>query len=120
MRLILGLGEPRKYQFMEQNLQRRVGGLRDKLPDIRKTLETVQFLKLRTVRGGTKPLYGAGGADGDISWQSESDPIETTFELNDTLYAKAEIPPTDEVYLWLGVRPLLHLVGTGWRCGSEY
>lgn len=36
--------------------------------------------------------------------KDESDPIETTFELNDTLYAKAEVPPTDEVYLWLGVR----------------
>ncbi|KAG7293765.1 peptide chain release factor 1 [Staphylotrichum longicolle] len=75
-----------KYQFMEQNLQRRVVGLKDKLPDIRKTLDTVQFLKLRT---------------------SESDPIETTFELNDTLYAKAEIPPTDEVYLWLGANVML-------------
>ncbi|KAK4131084.1 Prefoldin, subunit 3 [Trichocladium antarcticum] len=75
-----------KYQFMEQNLQRRVGGLRDKLPDIQKTLETVRFLKLRA---------------------SDSDPIETTFELNDTLYAKAEIPPTDEVYLWLGANVML-------------
>jgi hypothetical protein len=35
--------------------------------------------------------------------QADSGPVETTFELNDTLYAKAEIPPTDEVYLWLGV-----------------
>jgi hypothetical protein len=35
--------------------------------------------------------------------QPGSDPIEATFELNDTLYAKAHIPPTDEVYLWLGV-----------------
>lgn len=68
---------------MEQNLQRRVAGLKDKLPDIQKTLDTVQFLKLRT---------------------DESDPIETTFELNETLHARAEIPPTDEVYLWLGVR----------------
>ncbi|KAK4154385.1 Prefoldin subunit-domain-containing protein [Chaetomidium leptoderma] len=75
-----------KYQFMEQNLQRRVVGLKEKLPDIRKTLETVRFLKLRT---------------------SESDPIETTFELNDTLYAKAAIPPTDEVYLWLGANVML-------------
>ncbi|KAL2023695.1 hypothetical protein VTK56DRAFT_1409 [Thermocarpiscus australiensis] len=75
-----------KYQFMEQNLQRRVAGLKDKLPDIRKTLDTVRFLKLRT---------------------AESDPIETTFELNDTLYAKAEIPPTDEVYLWLGANVML-------------
>ncbi|KAL2135183.1 hypothetical protein VTI74DRAFT_9500 [Chaetomium olivicolor] len=75
-----------KYQFMEQNLQRRVVGLKDKLPDIQKTLDTVRFLKLRT---------------------DESDPIETTFELNDTLYAKAEIPPTDEVYLWLGANVML-------------
>lgn len=75
-----------KYQFMEQNLQRRVAGLRDKLPDIQKTLDTVQFLKLR---------------------KDETDPIETTFELNETLYAKAEIPPTDEVYLWLGANVML-------------
>jgi len=36
--------------------------------------------------------------------QDETEPIETTFELNETLHAKAEIPPTEEVYLWLGVR----------------
>jgi hypothetical protein len=36
--------------------------------------------------------------------QPDSDPIETTFELNDTLFAKALVPPTEEVYLWLGVR----------------
>lgn len=75
-----------KYQFMDQNLQRRVVGLKEKLPDIRKTLETVRFLKSRT---------------------PDSDAIETTFELNDTLYAKAEIPPTDEVYLWLGANVML-------------
>jgi hypothetical protein len=38
-----------KYQFMELNLQRRVSGLNDKMPDIQKTLETVRFLKTRTV-----------------------------------------------------------------------
>ncbi|XDG05515.1 hypothetical protein ABKA04_005130 [Annulohypoxylon sp. FPYF3050] len=75
-----------KYQFMELNLQRRIAGLKDKMPDIEKTLETVNFLKTRT---------------------GESDPIETTFELNDTLYAKASIPPTDEVYLWLGANVML-------------
>ncbi|KAI8633524.1 Prefoldin subunit-domain-containing protein [Xylariaceae sp. FL1651] len=75
-----------KYQFMELNLQRRIAGLKDKMPDIQKTLETVRFLKTRT---------------------SDSDPIETTFELNDTLYAKATIPPTDEVYLWLGANVML-------------
>ncbi|PSR97755.1 Prefoldin subunit-domain-containing protein [Coniella lustricola] len=75
-----------KYQFMESSLQRKALGLNDKIPDIAKTLETVRFLKTRT---------------------EESEPIETTFELNDTLYAKAEVPPTDEVYIWLGANTML-------------
>ena len=32
------------------NLQKRVGGLKDKIPEIQKTLDTVRFLKLRRVR----------------------------------------------------------------------
>lgn len=75
-----------KYQFMEQNLTRRVVGLKDKMPDIQKTLDMVKFLKLQ---------------------QDAEDPIETTFELNDTLYAKAEVPATEEVYLWLGANVML-------------
>lgn len=34
---------------MEMNLQRRMAGLNDKVPDIQKTLDTVQFMKLRKV-----------------------------------------------------------------------
>ncbi|KAJ5773611.1 hypothetical protein N7457_008507 [Penicillium paradoxum] len=79
-----------KYQFMEVNTQRRGQGLREKIPDIRKTLEMVRFLKLR----------------------KESNPdadLETNFELNDTLYARASISPADaeEVYLWLGANIML-------------
>ncbi|OAL46127.1 Prefoldin, subunit 3 [Pyrenochaeta sp. DS3sAY3a] len=75
-----------KYQFMQQNTERRASGLRDKIPDIQKTLETVRFLKTR---------------------KDDDEPLETTFELNDTLFAKAEVPPTDEVYLWLGANVML-------------
>ncbi|KAF1946505.1 Prefoldin, subunit 3 [Clathrospora elynae] len=75
-----------KYQFMQQNTQRRASGLKDKIPDIHKTLETVRFLASR---------------------KADTDPLQTTFELNDTLYAKAEVPPTDEVYLWLGANVML-------------
>lgn len=39
----------RKYQFMETQMQRKAAGLKDKIPDIQKTLETVRFLKTRTV-----------------------------------------------------------------------
>jgi len=71
---------------MQQNTQRRAAGLRDKIPDIHKTLETVRFLATRN---------------------ASSAPLETTFELNDTLFAKAAVPHTDEVYLWLGANVML-------------
>ncbi|KAG6131174.1 hypothetical protein E4U38_004078 [Claviceps purpurea] len=76
----------RKYQFMEMNVQKRMGGLQEKIPEIQKTLDTVRFLKSR---------------------KDETEPIETTFELNDTLYTRAKIPPTEEVYLWLGANIML-------------
>ena len=34
---------------MEVNTQRRAAGLKDKIPDIQKTLDTVHFLKTRKV-----------------------------------------------------------------------
>ncbi|PLB45753.1 putative prefoldin subunit 3 [Aspergillus steynii IBT 23096] len=78
-----------KYQFMEVNTQRRGAGLREKIPDIRKTLEMVKFLKMRR--------------------DAQSSALETNFELNDTLYARATISPedTEEVYLWLGANVML-------------
>lgn len=36
---------------MESNQQRRAAGLKDKMPDIQKTLDMVQFLKTRKVCG---------------------------------------------------------------------
>jgi len=39
----------RKYQFMQANTERRALGLKEKIPDIRKTLDTVRFLKSRRV-----------------------------------------------------------------------
>lgn len=41
------------------------------------------------------------------NYQEDSEPLEATFELNDTLFAKAHIHRTQEVYLWLGVSPFL-------------
>jgi prefoldin subunit 5 len=75
-----------KYQFMQVNTERRMVGLKDKIPDIQKTLDTVRFLSSRG---------------------KEADPLETTFELNETLFAKAVVPPTEEVYLWLGANVML-------------
>jgi prefoldin subunit 5 len=78
-----------KYQFMEVNTQRRATGLREKIPDIKKTLEMVKFLRIRR--------------------DNNSAALETNFELNDTLYARATVDPadTEEVYLWLGANVML-------------
>jgi len=75
-----------KYQFMQANTERRAQGLREKIPDIEKTLAVIQFLKTRT---------------------PDSKPLETLFELNDTLYAKATVKSPQEVYLWLGANVML-------------
>jgi hypothetical protein len=39
----------RKYQFMQANTERRAQGLREKIPDINKNLDMVQFLVSRSV-----------------------------------------------------------------------
>lgn len=76
-----------------------MAGLKDKIPDIQKTLDTVQFLKLRKV---TTQDDGRASTNANRT-QDETEPIESTFELNETLYARANIAATDEVYIWLGV-----------------
>lgn len=84
--------ENRKYQFMETSTTRRLTGLDDKIPDISKTLQMVQFLQSH---------------HSPTSSSLPSSPLHTTFELNDTLYAHALIPPTSDVYLWLGANVML-------------
>jgi prefoldin subunit 5 len=90
---------------MQVNTERRAVGLREKIPDIQKTLDTVKFLKTRDV------CFVSSGCDVKCSEltcvQADAEPLETTFELNDTLYAKAEVPATEEVYLWLGANVML-------------
>ncbi|EED20210.1 prefoldin subunit 3, putative [Talaromyces stipitatus ATCC 10500] len=85
-----------KYQFMEMNTQRRSVGLKEKIPDIKKTLDMVRFLKLNQQNASDEDDEGAKE-------------IETHFELNDTLYARAKISTkdTEEVYLWLGANVML-------------
>jgi hypothetical protein len=61
-----------KYQFMEVNTQRRGQGLREKIPDIKKTLEMVRFLKLRKeVRRHIR--------EGDRSEYSQEDQLNCVF-----------------------------------------
>lgn len=58
--------------------------------------------------GKSKASGDKDDLDGEDDLEDEeggaSKPLRTTFELNDTLYAEAELEDTDTVYLWLGVR----------------
>jgi len=93
-----------KYRYMDSNLNQRRHGLEEKIPDIRKTLGMVEYLRDR--RDGGKAA--AEDADGsDLDDDGEAGPQVTTFELAETLYAEAELEDTDTVYLWLGANVML-------------
>lgn len=100
-----------KYTFMQQNVERRAGGLREKLPEMKDTLDTVKFLKKK--RTTALESSSADDADdlGDETEEIKYNPheIEATFSLQDTLYAKATVRPAevDEVYLWLGANVMV-------------
>ena len=71
---------------MENSLATRRKRLKAQVPDIKSSLAMIK--KLREKKG------------------SEED-METQFLLSDQVYAKAVIPPTDKVCLWLGANVML-------------
>ncbi|KAF8591800.1 Prefoldin, subunit 3 [Ramaria rubella] len=92
-----------KYRYMELNLSQRRKALDEKIPDIKKTLGMVRFLqKRREGKSKAKPVD-----DDEDRNDTARKPLTTTFELNDTLYAEAELEDTDVVYLWLGANVML-------------
>jgi len=93
-----------KYKYMESNLSQRRRGLEEKIPDITKTLDMVTFLQSRREH---KTGQAADDLDDPEEDSSLSKPMTTKFELNDTLYAHAELEDTDTVYLWLGANTML-------------
>lgn len=91
-----------KYQFMSQNVERRAAGLREKLPEMRKSLDTVKFLRMQK----------AATSEGDLEDDDADKPEETlntTYQLQDTLHAHAtvNVKELDEVYLWLGANVMV-------------
>ncbi|KAG8702968.1 hypothetical protein FRC09_004434 [Ceratobasidium sp. 395] len=93
-----------KYRYMELNLKQRKTALEEKIPDIKKSLGVVEFMIARK-----SPLKKDEDED-DLDQDEEDESnkkFSTTFELNETLYAQAELEDTDTVYLWLGAQELL-------------
>ena len=76
----------RKYKFMEYNILTKKSRLKQQIPDIKTSLDIVKHLQSR---------------------KESTDPIETQFLLSDQVYAKAKIPPTNKVCLWLGANVML-------------
>ncbi|KAG8215450.1 Prefoldin subunit 3 [Butyriboletus roseoflavus] len=93
-----------KYRYMDANLTQRRKGLEDKIPDIKKTLHMVEYLQeIREGKQKTDDGTDELEDEDDIEEEVAKKPLSTTFELNDTLYAEAQLEDTDTVYLWLGV-----------------
>jgi hypothetical protein len=100
---------------MELNLQQRRKALLAKIPDMEQTLSVVNFLAARRRKAlGEEDEEEEKGddlddddidalLDGDEEEEDKDKPLTTLFELNDTLYAEAQVQETGEVGLWLGV-----------------
>lgn len=68
--------------------------LEEKIAEVRRALKAVKALTETAARSGDNPKD-----------------IETHFELSDGVYAKARIPPSDKVCLWLGANVMVEYTG---------
>eukprot|EP00823_Brevimastigomonas_motovehiculus_P008114 TRINITY_DN7385_c0_g1_i1.p1 TRINITY_DN7385_c0_g1~~TRINITY_DN7385_c0_g1_i1.p1 ORF type:complete len:243 (+),score=62.71 TRINITY_DN7385_c0_g1_i1:25-729(+) len=76
-----------KYKFMESQLIQQKKGLLSKIPDIKNALNTLQVL---------------------IDRQDSDESVKTTFQVSETVYAKAEIQnKAKTIFLWLGANVML-------------
>jgi len=75
-----------KYKFMENSLDLRKKRLKTQVPDIKSSLLVIEKLREK---------------------KKEDQSMDTQFLLSDQVFAKAEIPPTDKVCLWLGANVML-------------
>ncbi|QOU21037.1 hypothetical protein BRETT_000754 [Brettanomyces bruxellensis] len=83
-----------QYKFMEESKSSTLKGLETKIPDVSKTLEFCKFLK-----GKHDKLVENGGEE----------KMDVHYQLNDTVYSKAEIDVKDasSVRLWLGANVMV-------------
>ncbi|XP_953848.1 prefoldin subunit 3, putative [Theileria annulata] len=77
-----------KYRFMEKNSMSKIGLIKDKLPELKDAINTLEKLKKKKESG------------------DKSD-IITYFKISDTLYSEARIPYTESAFLWLGANTMV-------------
>nr|ACO11665.1 Prefoldin subunit 3 [Caligus rogercresseyi] len=76
----------RKYKFMESNLVARRKRLKGQIPDISSSLALIKQLRAKN---------------------AAQESMETRYLFSEMVYAKAVIPPTEKVCLWLGANVML-------------
>lgn len=72
-----------KYKLMEMATANRLKKFEANMPNLKKTSESIAFL------------------------QEQEAEFETNYALDETVFAKAVIPPTQKVWLWLGANVML-------------
>ncbi|KAF7283791.1 prefoldin subunit 3-like [Rhynchophorus ferrugineus] len=72
-----------KYKFMKYNLISKKKRLQNQVPELKRSLTMIEKL------------------------ENQKDEFETQFLLSDQVFAKAKIPPTETVCLWLGANVML-------------
>ncbi|TYJ54305.1 hypothetical protein B9479_005064 [Cryptococcus floricola] len=104
-----------KYRYMEVTIGNRRKALLNKVPDIEQTLQVVKFLQQRRQKALGESVEeeqlsdDEDDLDDDLDEDKEKaeEPLKTLFELNDTLFAEAEVSENGEVGLWLGANTML-------------
>lgn len=72
-----------KYKFMEYNLLSKKKRLQNQVPELKRSLTMIERL------------------------ENQKEPFDTQFLLSEQVFAKAKVPPTNNVCLWLGANVML-------------
>ncbi|KPI84941.1 prefoldin-like protein [Leptomonas seymouri] len=78
-----------KYKLAEHRLIRTIANLEAKIPDIKKTLQTLEYLK--------KSLVEEAGGEG----------FTTNYGLTESVFCQAKVPPQKTVHVWLGANVMV-------------
>lgn len=76
-------GQHAKYKFMEYNLLSKKRRLQTQVPELKRSLTMIEKL------------------------EEQKEEFETQFLLSEQVFAKAKVPPTETVCLWLGANVML-------------
>ena len=75
-----------KYQLYEYKMNQSKDSLKEKIPEITKTIQMVKTLKARA---------------------ADDETMQAHFEMTDVVYTEAEIKPVQRVALWLGANVMV-------------